>query len=317
MLTFKQFIVEENRDRWGMVIEPLESIHADLDNHIENGEIVKPEFDKLKERVNKRVAYGANTLKDIHLNRNRDIADNDSEEIYWNAPDGVHQIKSFEKKLKKLNQNHPIVQAANEFVGHMKPISDKMEQLKGMIVTTAKKREQKKEAEVQQRQKRFSDSSSLISVLTQHKDAFVENAKKQAGEMHDERRQQIEQAGGLDNIAPRPDYKTMGYTGYKDAQAKRERYRYFDKIPREDHVESEGKAADASYMAWVDKMTQKIGKPVEHAEMQGTPWNSHITIRAKDGEEQRWNTQMIINRSKYNNLFHQFPSRRLDRPDSL
>jgi hypothetical protein len=315
MLSFKQFIIEEERDRYGRRVEPLDAIHADLDHHIANGEIVKPEFNRIKERVNMRVGeHDGDKLRDVHLAGLRDPVSTD---IYYNVPYGAHQLKSFEKKIKKMDQTHPMVQAANQYVEQLKPMCDKLEQLKGMVVTTAKKREEKKRAEVQQMQKRFSDSSSLISVLTQHKDAFVENAKKQAGEMHDEKRQEIERAGGLDNIAPRPDYKRMGHIGYKQARAKRARYEYFDRTPRENHVESEGKAADASYMAWVDKMTQKIGKPVEHAEMQGSPWNSHITIRAKDGEEQRWNTQMIINRSKYNNLFHQFPSRRLDRPDSL
>lgn len=317
MLSFKQFIIEsEERDRYGRRVESLESIHADLDRHIANGEIVKPEFDRIKDRVNNRVERHGEKLRDVHLQSNhRD--DPVSTDIYYDVPYGAHQLKSFEKKIKKMDQTHPMVQAANQYVEQMSPLRDKLEQLKGMVVTTAKKREQKKEAEVQQMQKRFSDSSSLVSALTQHKDEFVENAKKQAGEIHDERRLAIERAGGLDNIAPRPDYNRMWHVGYKEAQAKRARYEYFDRTPRDKHVEDEGKAADASYMAWVDKMTQKIGKPVEHAEMRGTPWNSHITIRTKDGEEQRWHTQMIINRSKYNNLFHQFPSRRLDRPDSL
>lgn len=46
------------------------------------------------------------------------------------------------------------------------------------------------------------------------------------------------------------------------------------------------------------------------ADMTGNPWHgSTLHVTCVDGEKQSWNTQMIINQSKYQKLFNQFPSR--------
>ena len=71
--------------------------------------------------------------------------------------------------------------------------------------------------------------------------------------------------------------------------------------------------ARAYYMAWIYKMIQKIGNPVVKADMTGDPWiRSTIVVFCQNGMKQVWTTTMIINRSKYDNLFNQFPSRRVE-----
>lgn len=45
--------------------------------------------------------------------------------------------------------------------------------------------------------------------------------------------------------------------------------------------------------------------------MSGNIWTgTTLMVTTNDGEEQIWNTQMIINFSKYQKMFNQFPSRR-------
>jgi hypothetical protein len=79
----------------------------------------------------------------------------------------------------------------------------------------------------------------------------------------------------------------------------------------EKYVKANVDAAHQDYMAWVNKMTKKIGKGVKRAHISGSPWTgSTLDVTTNDGEEQIWTTHMIINYSKYNKAFNQFPSRR-------
>jgi hypothetical protein len=71
------------------------------------------------------------------------------------------------------------------------------------------------------------------------------------------------------------------------------------------------KGAEDAYRDFMEKMIQKIGKPVVDAKMTGNIWtNAVLTVTTDDNEEQVWHTQMILNFSKYQKMFNQFPSRR-------
>jgi D-xylose transport system substrate-binding protein len=71
------------------------------------------------------------------------------------------------------------------------------------------------------------------------------------------------------------------------------------------------KGAEDAYRNFMEKMIQKIGKPVVGAKMTGSIWtNAVLTVTTEDNEEQVWHTQMILNFSKYQKMFNQFPSRR-------
>jgi hypothetical protein len=77
------------------------------------------------------------------------------------------------------------------------------------------------------------------------------------------------------------------------------------------YVEMSVQGAEASYRDFMHKMITKIGKPVVNAKMTGNIWTSAVlTVNTNDGEEQVWNTKMILNFSKYQKMFNQFPSRR-------
>lgn len=70
-------------------------------------------------------------------------------------------------------------------------------------------------------------------------------------------------------------------------------------------------AAD-QYDSFVVKLIGKIGETTS-ANLKGNHvWGfSFLTVVTKSGETQIWKTQMIVNVSKYNKLFNQFPSRKV------
>lgn len=83
-----------------------------------------------------------------------------------------------------------------------------------------------------------------------------------------------------------------GIDGYKDAVAR---------------------DAAAQYDAYVAKLNMKIGE-VTAATLQnlgGVWYNSILTVTKTDGTQERWSTQCILNRSKHNKLFNQFPTRKM------
>lgn len=70
--------------------------------------------------------------------------------------------------------------------------------------------------------------------------------------------------------------------------------------------------AAAQYDAYVAKLNKKIGTVI-HAELKGNHvWGfSFLTVELPSGEKQIWKTQQIINQSKYEKVFNQFPTRKV------
>ena len=85
-----------------------------------------------------------------------------------------------------------------------------------------------------------------------------------------------------------------------------------DQVKINHYIEMNVKGAEEAYRSFMAKMIQKIGKPVIDAKMTGNIWtNALLHVTTDDGEQQTWKTQMILNFSKYNKMFNQFPSRRV------
>jgi len=77
------------------------------------------------------------------------------------------------------------------------------------------------------------------------------------------------------------------------------------------YVELSVKGAEESYRQFIRKMIAKIGKPVIDAKLTGNIWtNAKLEVTTSEGESKVWNTKMIINFSKYQQMFNQFPTRR-------
>ena len=84
-----------------------------------------------------------------------------------------------------------------------------------------------------------------------------------------------------------------------------------DRPAIERYVQMNVTGAEEAYRNFMAKMIEKIGKPVVDAKMTGNIWtNATLHVTTNDGEEQVWNTKMILNFSKYQVMFNQFPSRR-------
>jgi hypothetical protein len=154
----------------------------------------------------------------------------------------------------------------------------------------------------------------------------MDRARKAAEEQYENCMVEFEKHDwDLDVVAPRPT-AAVGRPRYRAMAEKRDFLSSLTvaKSSRESNIrssspekkkslmEAAAKNAHDSYMAWVAKIIDKIGKVVQSAKMSGNPWNgSTLSVVTQDGEEQTWHTKMIINASKYGTLFNQFPSRRI------
>lgn len=70
-------------------------------------------------------------------------------------------------------------------------------------------------------------------------------------------------------------------------------------------------AANNEVDSYLWKMAAKIGKVITEAKTNGNIWDfAYLDVVCEDGEEQRWKTQCILNRSVYNKVFNQWPTRR-------
>ena len=157
---------------------------------------------------------------------------------------------------------------------------------------------------------------------------YKDMAEKRAREFINDKLEALKKVGwDINKVAPRPN-SNYGYgSDYKTASAKRSLYTSItiSKSQRigapdivepnrpaiERYVKMNVQSAEDAYRGFMAKMIQKIGKPVVDAKMTGNIWtNAVLTVTTNDGEQQVWNTNMIINFSKYQTMFNQFPSRR-------
>ena len=319
-ITFKQMLSESKTS----------SYLDEVQKYLDAGEIMKPVFEKLKYDINHMLyklgdEYVRKNLLSIDYDKRQNMDDFDA--VYYGFPRSLNELLSFRNKLKKIKKEFPnstLVSDAEKYMLEHVALAEKMKELKNKIVTVSQKREViKKEKEVI-KQKQFADASSLVNTLLEFIDEYCERAFKIAGEQYDNSMKQLEEKNwDLDLFAPEPNSK-MSRAAYQSAN--RKRY-YFMSLT--DKGEGEGirkpsatkkkkfqddskKAAHDDYMAWIYKMTDKIGRPVIKSKIVGDPWTgSKLYVTTDDNKEQVWKTQMIINRSKYDKLFNQFPSRKV------
>lgn len=308
MQSFKSFIAESN--------EPFEVLVKELDELLASGSVMKPKFDDLKNKFDRMVDKEGDAAHSPHTRgKGNDLSTNfpGMDPLIHAYTSNLHEVGSLKGKIaKSTEKDHPLHKAWESHYNRWAPVVEKMKKLKTMIVTVTQKRAADKAAKDEAQKTSFRDSHSLISVLSEHKDEFIQRAKERAKTFYEKYIDQIRQASGnLDVLAPRPNSK-MSTEAYRIA---RDRRHFYEEIARKGLsrlIDESGEQAEHDYMAWVVKMTDKIGKVVIDASMTGSPWiGSTISVTCVDGEKQTWHTQMIINQSKYQNLFNQFPSRRV------
>ncbi len=320
MKTFKQYLVEAIEDDRGVL--------GRIDNLTNASEITKREFEELKYDFNRYIEKLSKPFKEKYLyGKGGELNDIDDRlgDLAWNIPTSYIEIASMKNRLKKASGlSHPIVVELQAFYDQYIGYVEKFKALKDKIVLASAKREEKKVAKEVAHRKKFTESVSLVNELMKDIEDYENRAFKMAGEQYDNIVKPLMDADGdLDKIAPYPDSR-MSKESYRHALNRRNLLQQLTEPTGKDgkvrkssaklkkkYQENYKQAAHDSFIGWIEKMIDKIGAPVIKAESHGDPWRgSTLRVTTKDGEEQVWDTQMIINRSKYNELFNQFPSRR-------
>jgi hypothetical protein len=260
-------------------------------------------------------------------------------EIYYSVPSSLSGITAFEKKLnlvvKKIKPHaelkkqdvDKILTDAQAFIANWKGVWKDLGDLKNKVVKAQVARERTKQAEHEKIQKSFSDSSSLINLFLDHMGEYIARSKVLAAEFVRDKLLELSKNGwDLNKVEP----KTKGGND-RVSQHRRDLFLKITKkhplstqaspgtdirVPNREfidqYIEENGKAAEASYRDFMAKMINKIGKPVVKATLTGNIWTGcTVEVETEDGETQKWHTQMIINFSKYQKAFNQFPTRKI------
>lgn len=326
MKSFKSYVIESRMTTVGEITNAISA-------HKKVGEILNTHYKDLNDQS--RRVFGGDTryvrelmLKHMHAgNRSPEL-----EDLYYSWPiDSFASLNKSAKLLAKLKDPmlRDVVTAGNDVVKKWTPIVADLKDLKSKVVKASQKRAEAKNAAAQEMGRKFSDSSSLIKIFDSHMKEYIDMAEKRATEFVNQKLDDLKKHDwDLNSLAPRP-RSNMSREAYKMAQNKRDIYSAITKsthsvssmnapdIREPDHmkinryIEMNKKGAEEAYRNFMAKMIQKIGKPVIDAKMTGNIWtNATLTVTTNDGETQVWNTQMILNFSKYQRMFNQFPSRR-------
>lgn len=320
-------------------ITDISGLVTSIDEYKKAGEIINPEYVRLNDSAKSLFRKESNATQSHALDLLRKIREekgDDSvvQDFYYNISDsltGLGKIQKIAEKQKNSSDKHikSIVDEVNKLVAKWKPVADDLKALKEKVVKVTTKRAETKAVAAKAMERKFADSSSLIKVFEDHLEEYKKGARDEAQKFIDARIAALEKAGwDLNVVAPEPK-SGYGSEAYKMAQARRAVYTSITKAktayrkPNEPdirelnqamvdrYINQAVQAAEDDYRAFMQKMIEKIGKPVVKATMTGSIWrNAVLTVETNDGEEQVWNTQMIINYSKYQRAYNQFPSRR-------
>lgn len=328
MKSFKSYITEARMTTLG-------DITAAIASHKKAGEILNPAYQDLGSQA--RRVFGGDTrhvqeliLKHFHAgDKTPELND-----LYYSWPsDSFASLNKAAKLLAKVKdpKHKDVIAAGNEVVKKWKPVADDLKALKGMVIKMTQKRAEDKIAAAKVMSGKKASSAPLIKIFESHMNEYIAMAEKRAKDFVNDRLEVLKKHGwDLDKVAPYPNSRTMGQSEYKTAQAKRDLYRSItkstvsvaragdpdirepNKVMIDRYIEMNKKGAEDAYRDFMEKMIQKIGKPVVDATMTGSIWtNAVLHVTTDDGEEQSWKTQMILNFSKYQKMFNQFPSRRI------
>ena len=327
MKTFAKFITEARMTTVG-------EITSAIAKHKKAGEILNPEYQDLGGQARRVFGSDTNHARDLMLKHFR-AGDKTPElnDLYYSWPsDSFASLNKAAKLLAKIKgpQYKDVITAGNQVVKTWAPIAADLKTLKGMVVKVTQKRAEVKQAAEKVMSGKKASSAPLIKIFESHMNEYIAMAEKRAKDFVNDRLEVLKKHGmDLDKVAPPPNSRTMGASEYKTAQAKRDLYRSItkstksmlsrgepdirepNKVMIDRYIEMNKQGAEDAYRNFMEKMIQKIGKPVVDAKMTGNIWtNAVLTVTTDDSEEQVWHTQMILNFSKYQKMFNQFPSRR-------
>jgi hypothetical protein len=312
----------------------LGEITSAIAKHMKAGEILNPEYQDLSSQARRIFGGDTNHAREVML-KHMHAGDRSAEltDLYYSWPhDSFASLNKAAKLLAKIKDPKlkDVVTVGNQVVKNWTPVVADLKDLKGKVVKVTQKRAEAKQAAEKVMSKKKADSSALIKIFESHMHEYIAMAEKRAKDFVNDRLEVLKKHGmDLDKVAPPPNSRTMGASEYKTAQAKRDLYRSITKSTNsalgrgepdirepnkamiDRYIEMNKQGAEDAYRNFMEKMIQKIGKPVVDAKMTGNIWtNAVLTVTTDDNEEQVWHTQMILNFSKYQKMFNQFPSRR-------
>ena len=327
MKSFKSYIREARMTTVGEITTAIAS-------HKKAGEILNPVYQDLGSQA--RRIFGSDTnaarkvmLKHMHAgDRTQELND-----LYYAWPnDSFASLNKSAKLLAKIKGSKfkDVIDASNQVINRWSPIAADLKDLKGKVVKVTQKRAEAKQAAEKVMSGKKASSAPLIKIFESHMNEYIAMAEKRAKDFVNDKLDTLKKHGmDLDKVAPPPNSRTMGASEYKTAQAKRDLYRSITKSTKDHlsrgepdirepnkmmidrYIEMNKNGAEDAYRNFMEKMIQKIGKPVIDAKMTGNIWtNAVVTVTTDDNEQQVWHTQMILNFSKYQKMFNQFPSRR-------
>jgi hypothetical protein len=321
---------------------------AALSQYLKDGEVPNTEFGILKDALNRFLRKDIEVYMDFLLDIMRnykvnstatrvDRVDQYISDIYYSTPDNLSAINTFEKKLNAIVKTKPhpelskkhidaAVADGRALIASWKGAAEGIANLSKMVIKSSVMRDRAKATAAKEMGRKFTDSSSLIKVLESHLNEYIEQAKIRSAEFVRDKLQVLSKSKwDLAKVAPKPKSSSD-----KAAQSKRDFYLNISKaVPKTSDMTQEepvvpnranidayitqaAKGAEMAYQDFVQKMITKIGKPVVKADLTGSIWtNAVITVETDDGETQKWSTKMIMNFSKYQKIFNQFPTRRM------
>jgi hypothetical protein len=332
MKQFHEYITEGH-----IKYQDLPHIQSAIAEYKKAGEVLNPEYKELKNQT----AHLFSKAARVYENKFSDVARDAQDEDIWEMTHAMRaytitdiaKLHKMVQKAEKRNFTRPdiveIIKIAKRLSAEWKPVYDDIKALKDKVVKVTTKRAEAKQVATKALEKKFRDSSSLIKVLEEHLAEYKEMARKRATEFVKEKMAELEKHGwDLNKAAPVPKMRD-GRVAYQMAAEKQSllsslttttkpviipgepRIRKPNPAAIEQYIKNAERNAEDSYRAFMAKMIEKIGKPVVDAKMTGSIWtDAKLTVTTEDGGKQVWHTKMILNFSKYQRMFNQFPTRK-------
>jgi len=329
MKKFESFLKEERMTTHAEIILAIA-------HHKKAGEIMNPVYINLVDQA-KRVMRGGkyNPQPDSVLDtlaKHRE--DKELSDLYYTSFDGFTSHGKIAKLIDKLEKKNipaykKMIADVKEYLKDWKSVGEDLKLLKTKVVKTIQKRAEAKAEATKVMDKKKVDSAPLIKIFESHMNEYITVAGQRAKEFIQQKLEVLKNNDwDLNKVAPSPNTH-YGSAVYQQAKAKRDLYTSLTKsktgymgrnqpdirVPNPEmidrYIKLAKQGAEDSYRGFMEKMIQKIGKPVIDAKMTGNIWtNALLTVTTDDGEQQVWDTKMILNFSKYQKMFNQFPSRR-------
>jgi hypothetical protein len=182
--------------------DDLENLEHQVDEALKAGEILNPEYETLKNKINRGIAREIKPIYDEHLvgkaDEHTEAAKTDPGvwDLIYGIPESMMQVLALKNKLARVkNKEYKAYKDLKAYYDKRVGIAEKMKKLKGMVVKVTEKRARDKVEKEVVLQKKFTDSKSMVEVLKQHLDEYVKRAGEMAGEQVDRAMKVLRDAG--------------------------------------------------------------------------------------------------------------------------